>query len=318
MEILFSVLMAHYNNARFLGVSLKTVYDQTYTNWEVIIVEDGSTDNFEEVISAYKDDARIKVYRNEKNMGCSYTKAKCVEKATGEIAGFLDPDDTIHPDTLAIMVEAHLANPRCSIVHSTHYICDDKLNIIKLAEYPKALPVNTPYLLVNDGSIHHFVSFKKTCYNKTAGLSPIREYDKAIDQELYYILEETGEIFFINKPLYYYRIHKGSISNLGHEKQAMMEHYNIATKACLRRIEKLKKSNQLGASYWIKRYRTRYYKLTLLNSFRKKEWIPFLKSLVIFPFVGGMDNIISYITKLPKEGLPLIKRTIAGGQKVLD
>jgi glycosyltransferase involved in cell wall biosynthesis len=316
--MLFSVLMAHYNNARFLDESLKSVFGQTYTNWEIIVVDDASTDEFEKAISAYNNDSRIKVYRNSENMGCSYTKRKCVEKSSGSIIAFLDPDDTISPDALQIMMDAHIQKPECSIIHSTHYVCDENLKIIRIAEYPKALPVNTPYLLLNDGSVHAFAAFKKSCYNKTAGLTPIREYDKAIDQELYYILEDEGGIFFIDKPLYYYRIHAGSISNLGNEGAANNANYSIAEEACLRRMAKLKAGKQPDAVYWIQKYKTRYYKIRILNSFRRKQWARLITSMMIFPFVGGMENLVSYFKKLPKEGVSLIKKSFVENYRIID
>lgn len=316
--MLFSVLMAHFNNARFLGDSLKSVFDQTYTNWEIVIVDDGSIDEFENVIGNYKNDARIKVLRNGKNKGTAYTKAKCVEMASGEIQGFLDPDDLLHPDALSIMVKAHQEKPSCSIIHSTHYICDDKMNIIKIAAYPKPLPQNTPYLLVGDGSIHHFVSYKKTSFDASAGLTPIRGFDKSSDQELYYILEEQGEVFFINKPLHYYRIHQGSISNNSNVAIATIQHYDIIEKTCLRRIQVLKSSNKADAAYWIKKYKTRYYKIRIFNSFRKKKWGTFLSSAFTFPFVGGMQNLISYCKKIPTEGMALIRKSFVDNPQIVD
>ena len=136
----FSILIAHFNNAHYLPAAINSVIDQTFTNWELIIVDDGSTDNFENIIGLFTADKRIKVFRNGTNRGAAYTKARCFELATGAIAGYLDSDDVLHPDALRIMASAHAQMPGYSIVHSTHYICDDKLNIERLAEYPKALP----------------------------------------------------------------------------------------------------------------------------------------------------------------------------------
>lgn len=316
--MLFSVLMAHYNNSCYLAEAIHSVYNQTYTHWEIILIDDGSTDNFDQVIKEFENDDRIKIYRNEKNRGCSYTKKLCLEKATGEIAAFLDPDDTITPDALEIMVNAHKQMPDCSIVHSTHYVCDEKLDIVRIAEYPRALPENIPYLLLNDGSVHAFATFKMSCYDKSPGLSPFHKFDKAIDQELYYLLEEHGKVHFINKPLYYYRIHKGSISNLHNTDQAAIAHYIIAEEACLRRIKNLKESPVQESRYWIKKYRTRYYKIRILNSSRQKKWLPFLLNLLIFPFVGGMDNILSYLKKLPHEGYSLIKKSLFDNYHIIE
>jgi glycosyltransferase involved in cell wall biosynthesis len=313
--MLFSVLIANYNNSRFLGEALKSVYSQTYSDWEVVLVDDGSTDEFEEVIKAYSNDPKIQIFRNGVNKGCSYTKRKLAANAAGEILAFLDPDDSLHFDALRIMAEAHQKRPDCSIIHSTHYVCDEFLHPERVSQKPRALPEKTPYLFMSDGSIHAFATFKKASYNKTEGLTALRKNDKAIDQELYYILEEVGNVFFISIPLYYYRIHKGSISNCGQESEAMKSHFTIIEETCRRRIKKLKLDKTDEANYWIKKYRTRYYKVRILNSFRTRSWLKFTISLLIFPFIGGMENIITYFKKLPREGFSLIRESFAGSYK---
>jgi glycosyltransferase involved in cell wall biosynthesis len=316
--MLFSVLMANYNNSRYLDNSIKSVLDQTYTNWEIVLVDDGSTDEFETVVEKYEDDNRVKVFRLGQNKGCGYAKAFCAEKAVGDVLAFLDVDDQLVPEALEIMVAAHIENPGCSIIHSTHFLCNEHLEIIRINTSPKPLPANTPYLFLSDASIHHFATFKKLAYNKTKGLDPVREKDRAGDQELYYLLEEQGAVLFINQPLYYYRIHPGSISNWGNEVVTNNQHNAIIEESCLRRIKELRRSRPGDAAYWIKKYKTRYYKVRILNSFRRRQWIPFFSSLLVFPFVGGMGNIISYFRKLPNQGFPLLKRTFSSSYRILN
>jgi glycosyltransferase involved in cell wall biosynthesis len=316
--MLFSLLMANYNNSRYLSNSIKSVLEQTYLNWEIILVDDGSTDQFETVIGPYSMDSRIKVFRLGQNRGCAYAKYLCAQKATGDLLAFLDVDDMLEPNALKIMVEAHIQNPDCSIIHSTHFLCDEFLNVVRVNTSPKPLPANTPYLLIGDASIHHFATFKKSAYNKTSGIEPVKEKDKVGDQELYYLLEEQGKVLFINQPLYYYRIHAGSISNWGNEAEATKQHYAVIEESCQRRIRKLKTDKQPGGAYWIRKYRTRYYKIRVMNSFRRKQWLRFFYSIMLFPFVGGMENIISYCRKLPKEGFTLIRRTFFSSYQILN
>lgn len=305
----FSVLIAHYNNARFLAECLQSVFAQTYRQWEVILVDDSSTDGFEQVIKYFENDSRIRVIRNEKNMGCAFTKRRCAENAMGTIAGFLDPDDTLHPEALEMMIKAHQEKSACSLVYSTHNICDENLAVIKEAGYQQQLSPDTPYLLLNDGSIHHFATFKVACYNRTKGITAFRQYNKAIDQDLYYLLEETGDVFYIDKPLYNYRIHAGGISTLANKSSASLAHYAIIEEACLRRITSHRISNNSDAGYWIKKYKTRYHKIHIINSFRHRNWIACIKSLSIYPFIGGMENIVNYMKKLPKEGFSLLRKS---------
>ena len=311
--MLFSVLIANYNNSRYLETALQSVIQQSYTDWEIVLVDDGSTDNFEEVIQPYLGNPKISVYCNDSNSGCGYTKRKCAEKASGILMGFLDPDDALHMDAIKIMVQAHLQQPNCSLISSNHFICDEFLTVKRIADHPRPLPAGIPYLIVGDGRIHHFATFKKACYDRTEGISPLNK--KAVDQDLYYKLEETGDIFFINQPLYYYRIHTGGISNAGREGDAIKNHYAIAEEACLRRIKNLK-SQFRPSKYWIKKYRTRYFKIRIFSSFRKRNWMLFLYSLSVFPFVGGIENIINYLKKMPKEGTALLRQSFINNYEI--
>ena len=71
---LFSVLMANYNNGRYLMEAVESVYAQTYLNWEIVIVDDGSTDNSKDVYEKLGEDARIHIFYNDGNKGCAFTK----------------------------------------------------------------------------------------------------------------------------------------------------------------------------------------------------------------------------------------------------
>lgn len=312
--MLFSILIANYNNSKFLETAVNSIRSQTYTQWEIVLVDDGSTDEFEQVASVLATDRRIRIYRNEKNFGCGYTKRKCAENALGSILAFLDPDDTLTPDALQVMVDAHKEKPLHSIIYSTHYICDEQLHVKKIAGYPRALPEGTPYLFVSDGSVHQLASFKKECYEATEGLTPSNK--KAVDQDLYYLLEETGPVHFINKPLYYYRIHAGSISNAGQEGKAMIAHFYVIEHACRRRIKQLTSSGTSEAASMIRKYRTRYHKVRILRSFREKKYFSFITGIFLFPFVGGWPNIVSYFRKLPKEGYKLVRRSFVDTYEV--
>jgi len=311
--MLCSVLIANYNNSRYLDTAIGSVMAQDHPDWELVLVDDGSTDDFEKIIAPYRDDARIKVFRNGHNYGCGYTKARCAFLASGAILGFLDPDDALAPDALSAMAAAHLEHPLCSLIHSTHYVCDETLSVRRIAEYPRPLPSGIPYLLVGDGRIHHFASFKKTFYDSTEGISSRNK--RAVDQDLYYKLEETGEVLFIDRPLYYYRIHGNSISNSGNEAAAQLSHYSIIEQACLRRI-RAGSSGSYPESALLRKYRTRYYKTRLFHCFRRRRWLPFIGNFAAFLVTGGMGNLLTYLRKLPAGGSALLKRSFVESYKI--
>ena len=305
--MLFSILIANYNNSNYLTEALESVFAQTYPHWEVILVDDCSTDDFETVVKPYREDTRIRIFRNLSNKGCGFTKRRSAALTQGTLCAFLDPDDTLHPDALGVMVQAHTEHPECSMIYSTHFICNEVMEIKRIAEYVKPLPAGIPYLLLGDGSVHVFAAFKKSAYEQTQGLSAL--FKKAVDKDLYYKLEEVGPFRYIDRPLYYYRIHNRSISNAGQEASAMLIHYAVAREACLRRIKQLKKDKLPETKSLIAEYRARYYKLSAFQYFRTKKWLRLTGSLVMFPLAGGMKNFIRYMKKLPKQGLTLLRKS---------
>lgn len=234
MSELFSILIANYNRSEFLEDCIKSIINQTYTNWEVIFVDDCSTD---ESINQYKKltkgDSRFKLFANEKNEGCGYTKKKCIDLANGSICGFLDSDDTLAPDALSLMVEAHNSYPDVSIFSSRKASCDEKLKIYDVETSISYYKTSFKSQLDNNFSISHFATFKKNAYLNSPGINPLLK--KAVDQDLYYKLEEQGKVGFINKVLYYYRHSKSSISLFSNSYKADAWHLIVIYDTCRRR-----------------------------------------------------------------------------------
>lgn len=207
----FSILIASYNNGHFIKDCFDSILHQTYQNFEVIIVDDASTDNSLAVISELiQNDSRFKLFVNEKNGGCGYTKRRCVELATGEICGFLDPDDSITNNAVAVMIDAHQSKPNVAIVSSKFYITDLQLNRVSESQQGQKIPENKSFLTFGKGAVTHFCSFKRKDYLKTEGINP--KLKRAVDLDLYYKMEEVGDHFFVDAFLYNYRINPNSIS----------------------------------------------------------------------------------------------------------
>lgn len=89
---LVSIIMPSYNTAPYIKETIQSVLDQTYTNWELIIVDDCSTDNTEEVLATIND-SRIRYFKNEKNSGAAVSRNKALRAAKGQWIAFLDSDD---------------------------------------------------------------------------------------------------------------------------------------------------------------------------------------------------------------------------------
>ncbi len=202
MHALYSVLISNYNNGGYICECIDSVINQTYPNWEIIIVDDCSTDNSKEVYSKYVNIERIKIYYNKKNSGRGYTKQQCFNFSNGEICSFLDADDKLVSNALETMVSAHVKNPQCSLIYSTHYNFDND-GIIDISENNGDLGQDNDFSITSNSIISHLVSFKRDAFFKTKGIDYINTAD---DVDLYLKLEEVGDVLFINKPLYYYRV----------------------------------------------------------------------------------------------------------------
>lgn len=231
-EPLFSVLIANYNNGRYLQEAIDSVLAQTYTNWEIVLVDDKSTDNSFEVYDKYKSDNRFHIYYNEENKGCGFTKRRCVELANGEICGFLDSDDSLEINALGIMVETHKMNPKASLAYSLFNVMDENMKFVSVSGIQKSIQKGKT--LLDEQVVSHFATFKITSYNKTEGISSY--YKCAIDHDLYYKLEEAGELVFVDKVLYNYRTNTGQNISFGvNFHKAFFWHLLAMTEACRRR-----------------------------------------------------------------------------------
>lgn len=98
---LVSIITPTYNCGRFIAETIQSVQAQTYTDWEMIIVDDCSTDNTFEIVKTFMvNDARIRYIRNERNSGAAITRNRALREAKGQWIAFLDSDDLWMPDKL--------------------------------------------------------------------------------------------------------------------------------------------------------------------------------------------------------------------------
>lgn len=162
---LFSVLIANYNNGKYLMNANESVRSQTYTKWEIILVDDGSTDKSHELYKQLEQDSRIHIFFNEGNRGCGYTKRRCAELANGELCGFLDPDDTLLHGALMSHVDTHMQHPEVSCVFSRYYNCDEELNRLCPSRLLK-IPSGCSYFTYKDYMPENLASYKRDCYKK--------------------------------------------------------------------------------------------------------------------------------------------------------
>ncbi|MFI1745813.1 glycosyltransferase family 2 protein [Thalassobellus sediminis] len=284
--MLFSILIANYNNGHFFKDCYQSIMLQTYTNWEVIIVDDCSSDDSVQVITTIVgDDKRFKLFENEVNRGCGFTKNKCAEYAQGAIMGFLDPDDALYPKALEIMVDAHNLYKDAAIITSKYEFVDLEMNFTKSSLYGSSIPAGKSYLTYANGAMTHFATFKKDKYEQSEGINPIMK--RAVDQDLYYKMEEQGVHAFLDEVLYRYRVHQHSISNNENLFKAEYWHFYTMINAYKRR-----KKNQIDidnfSKPYIKTYASNYFlkRFEALKFSNKKsaQYYLLFKAFTVYPW----------------------------------
>ncbi|WP_027377050.1 glycosyltransferase family 2 protein [Kaistella palustris] len=229
----FSILVANYNNGHFFDDCYNSIISQTADNWEVIILDDASTDNSVEVIkNKIKGDPRFHFFENEVNRGVGFSKGKLIELANGEICGFLDPDDALLPQAVQASSDIFKNKTDVVLTYSRPMKCDAALN--PLHEIRSAMQVlnGDPFFFNCPVQIIHFVGFRKEVYLTCEKMNSTLKI--AEDQDLYLKMYEKGNVHFINQTDYLYRAHAGGISQ-NDNKQKSYEYFAQAIFLAMKR-----------------------------------------------------------------------------------
>lgn len=117
MELRFSILMATYNRGSLLPRAVESVLRQTYSNWELIIVDDGSTDSTPDVLAAYAGKERRITILRQQNKGLVAARNRAARRANGDWLTFLDSDDEYLPAHLLLRAEFIHAHPHLDFLH---------------------------------------------------------------------------------------------------------------------------------------------------------------------------------------------------------
>ena len=161
MEPLVSIITPVYNSEEYLEETILSVINQTYKNWELLLIDDYSTDNSYKIIEKYLTDERIKYLRNERNSGPAITRNVGLEKSKGEYIAFLDSDDIWAKNKLELQID-YMKKNSIRICHGDYIFIDKNGKEIKkiitddILSYKILLKENqikTSFLIVNKNLI---------------------------------------------------------------------------------------------------------------------------------------------------------------------
>ena len=229
MNAIVSIIVPCFNQAHFLDESLQSVLNQTYIDWECIIVNDGSPDNAEEIANKWcKKDKRFK-YLDKKNGGLSSARNAGIKISKGDFILPLDADDIIHPDYLLKTVPLLKKNGKLAIVSCYSIFFENNINNI----VHELKPVGTTvHAILFENELIATSLYRKKCWEEVGG------YDESMkkgfeDWEMWLSITKRGwEYKIVEEYLFYYRKSKASmlIDTLENHRETNMEYLMLKHK----------------------------------------------------------------------------------------
>lgn len=216
-----SVLITSYNRSEYIAVAIESVLSQTFTDFELIIIDDCSTDATYLIAQQFTEsDSRIRLYKNEHNLGQFNNRNKAIALATGTYIKFLDSDDTLHSICIATMVAAMQANKNAGIA----------VPLGNLSGEPTLTPHQSVLLHYTYGN-HLCFGPTATMFTKTA-LETIGNFEPAYgilaDTILNIKIASNFDTVFVPNGLFFWRQHAGQVTTEQQDNLKMIkERYQV-------------------------------------------------------------------------------------------
>lgn len=211
MNAKISVLMGMYNCATTLEQAVNSIKEQTYTNWELILCDDGSTDDSYSIATKLsEEDSRIILIRNEKNCGLNLTLNRCLEIATGEYIARMDADDVCVKTRFEKQLSFLEKNAEFDLVSSTMVFFDEdgEWGKCSVKECPTSEDVVT-----SSPICHAPVMIRKECIDAVGGYTVDKRMLRVEDVNLWIKLYANGyRCYNLQEPLYRMRNDKNALN----------------------------------------------------------------------------------------------------------
>lgn len=210
--------MATYNCAEYIAETIDSIIVQTYSDWELIIIDDASTDKTKSIIDKYND-KRIKYLKNSENKGLAASLNIGIQVASGVYICRMDSDDVMHNDRLEKQVEFLNKNDDIAIVGSNLHLFGDGYKD-SFTKYPQTSPKLFAYLPFFSPLPHPSWMIRKSAFSKEE-LKYDESFRTSQDYEFLFRAFKGGKkIYCIKEPLVNYRMTNNSISNKGKKGDA--------------------------------------------------------------------------------------------------
>src|SRR5208283_5386629 len=208
-----SVCIPTYNYAHYISFAVESILSQQFTDFELLIVDDCSQDNTEEVVNRFLYDKRVLFEKNERNLGLVGNWNKCLSKARGEYIKFVFADDMLASDNaLGRMAGMLDLDPSVSLVASARHLIDSRSQIIGLTSlFPPDFIADGPEVIDRCLYEHNVIGEPTVVMFRRADCARgfDERYQHLVDMEMWLHLLEKGRFAFIAEPLACFRVHSG-------------------------------------------------------------------------------------------------------------
>lgn len=215
-----SLIIGVYNGAEKLRESLDSVLSQSFTDFEVVVVNDASTDETSFVLNEYATrDTRIKIVTNEKNLGLTKSLNRGIGVSSGEYIARMDNGDISYPTRFEKQVAFLDEHKEYSMVGSFANLTDDASVVIGQLRYPTKHDDIVRKLIRHNLFVHSSVMVRRSALEEVGFYNEAWKY--AQDYELFFRMVQRGKVANIAEPLVSYRISEQSITKSKNKKQVM-------------------------------------------------------------------------------------------------
>lgn len=224
MSDLVSIIMPSYNTGRFIKETIESVLAQSYSEWELIIVDDCSTDNTDDIVKQYLANSKIRYIKNDANSGAAVSRNRALREAKGKWIAFLDSDDLWEPKKLEKQIAFMQSNGYC--FSYTNYIEIDE------GSEPNGRRVTGPKRINKQGMYSYcWMGCLTVMYDaEKVGLIQIADIKKNNDYAIWLKVCKKADCYLLDETLARYRKRSGSISNHGYLK-LIKWHYKLYREA---------------------------------------------------------------------------------------
>ncbi|MDM9384718.1 glycosyltransferase [Chlorogloeopsis sp. ULAP01] len=245
-----SIVITVYNRSRYLNAAIESVLQQTRHDFELIIWDDGSTDNSVDIARHYaKQDRRVRVVAAE-HQGATRSLKDAFSMTTGTYVGWVDSDDILAPTALLETAAVLDANPEIGLVYTDYIVIDENNKVIASGKRCK-IPYCKDRILV-DFMTFHFRLIRRSVFEQAGGIDEscqlVQDYDICLR------LSEVTQVQHLQQPLYYYRQHPQSITHQ-HTLELILSSKDAIARALQRRglAERYEIKVEIVGHYYLQR-----------------------------------------------------------------